>query len=177
MEQKKRVFRTIHSPRIRVTLDCPESDRRTDSSFADETDINKIVAKYRKTRQLPASAQAAAARYGDFSQVPDFATMHQKIVAATELFQALPAKVRKEFDHDPGEFIRAAATEEGITRLKELGLGRTVEELGQGHPGALGSPQPASVGFPAPKGKAKANAKPPAAKASNQVESDQDDQD
>lgn len=108
-------------PTVRC-LDTPE-DRRTKSEFAQDCDINRIVARYKKTGVLPESARAAALRYGDFSQIPDFREMQEKIIAAHEVFAALPAEVRKQFDNDPGAFIDASQTREGRELMVKLGLG------------------------------------------------------
>lgn len=116
-------FRTRFD-RVRVQLFTPPEERRTKSEFADECDINKIMERYRKTGVLPESAQQAAARYGDFSQRPGLNEIMQRMDAAVQLFEALPAKVRKQFSNDPAEFIEAAGTPEGLQVMKELGLGK-----------------------------------------------------
>lgn len=106
---------------------CTMEERRTKSEFKDDCDINLIISRYRKTGILPDLARAAAARFGDFSQIPSYQEMQDKLNAAEEMFAALPAKVRKEFDNDPGLFIAAADTEEGRETLKKLGLGKEVD--------------------------------------------------
>jgi len=99
-------------------------ERRVKSEFKDECDINLIMARYRKTGILPESARSAAARYGDFGQVPDFMQMQEKLIAANALFDSLPAAVRKQFNNDPGEFISASNTREGRELMVKLGLGK-----------------------------------------------------
>ena len=116
-------FRTRFDESLKQPVMCTEEEKRTKSEFADECDINKIMARYRRTGVLPESAKAAAARFGDFSQVPSFMEMQEKILAANELFSALPAVVRKQFDNDPGTFLAAADTKEGRELLVRLGLG------------------------------------------------------
>lgn len=125
-------------------LSCPDTpeDRRTKSEFADECDINLIMARFRKTGVLPQSAHAAAARYGDFSQVPDFMQMQDKLIAANELFAALPAAVRKQFDNDPGQFVAAADTKEGRALMVKLGLVPTGDTEASTPPS---SPSPSST--------------------------------
>lgn len=122
-------FLTRFSKRKRSQLVIPDDpkERRTKSEFLKDCDINLIMAKYKKTGILPSSARSAAARYGDFSQVPTFAEMQDKINAAQEVFAALPAKVRKQFDNDPSQFLQAAETAEGRELMKQLGLGRSVD--------------------------------------------------
>lgn len=104
------------------------SERRTSSEFAEDCDINTIVARYQSTGQLPDQAKAAAGRFGDFSQVPSYDEMYQKVIAAQEMFAALPAEVRKEFNNDPGLFVASADTPQGRDRLIELGLGESLPD-------------------------------------------------
>lgn len=121
---KAKGFRTRFTERLSPQLMCTEEERRTKSEFKDECDINAIMKRYHKTGIMPVSAKQAAGRFGDFSQIPDFAEMQARIFAAEEMFAALPADVRKEFHNDPGQFIAASQTKEGRALLVELGLGK-----------------------------------------------------
>jgi hypothetical protein len=116
-------FRTRFSEKLSPQTVCTEEERRTKSEFASECDINLIMDRARKTGVDPFAARAAAKKYGDFAQLPDFMQMQDKLIAAHELFAALPATVRKQFDNDPGTFISAADTEEGRAVMKQFGLG------------------------------------------------------
>jgi len=120
---KEKRFKTRFDTPAEVVVLCTEEERMTKSEFADECDINAIMDRYQKKRELPESARSAAARFGDFSQVPTFAEMQEKIIAANEMFMSLPATVRKLFDNDPGEFVAAADSDEGRKYLVKLGLG------------------------------------------------------
>lgn len=125
-------------------------ERRTKQEFAKDCDINLIMARYRKTGVLPESARAAAARYGDFGQIPDFMEMQERILAANELFAALPAAVRKQFDNDPGQFIAASETKEGIELMKKLGLGKDASSSPQEPSSAVRGGQPQGGGTEPP---------------------------
>lgn len=119
------MFRTPYdSKRLRIITAHPSDEPPSvKPEFKNDCDINLLMARYRRTGILPESYRLAAARYGDFSQIPDFQTMNDKLNAARDLFAALPAKVRKEFDNDPAEFLAASQTPEGIKLLCDLGLG------------------------------------------------------
>jgi len=117
-------YRTRFSKKIPDGLYCPPEENKTKPEFIDECDINKIMAKYRKTGVLPENARQAAARYGDFSSIPTYMQMQERIIAANELFAELPAVVRKQFDNDPGVFLAASETQEGRELLIKLGLGK-----------------------------------------------------
>lgn len=114
-----------HNPEI------PERKSRVKQEFENETNINSIMAKYKKQAIAPQYYDAAA-KFGDFSQVPTFQEMNEKVIAAHELFAALPATVRRVFDNDPGQFIAATETKEGIKLLRDLGLGKPQESSSPG---------------------------------------------
>jgi len=115
-------FRNRFEKAPRVVLACSLEERRTKQEFKDQCDINLIMARYQRTGQLPASAMSAAMRYGDFSQIPSFHEMHDRVMAATDLFNQLPARVRKQYGNDPGAFLAASQTPEGAELLVKLGL-------------------------------------------------------
>lgn len=114
---------TVLDIRHSSRLECLD-DSRTKQSFKDECDINNIVSRYKKTGVLPDSARAGMGRYGDFSAVPSYHEMHQRVLAANEVFALLPAKIRRELGNDPGALIRLSETPDGVKRLVELGLGK-----------------------------------------------------
>ncbi|QKI28934.1 VP3 [Kummerowia striata gokushovirus] len=159
-----RPFKTRFDRTPQVKVLCSQEEKKTKSEFADECDINLIMARYRKTGILPQSALSAAARFGDFSQVPSFMEMQEKIIAAHELFEALPAAVRKQFDNDPGQFLEAAETKEGRDLLVKLGLGNEASQpLGERSPSAGGQPAAPAAQTP-----------PAASKAASVVKGDAD---
>lgn len=98
-------------------------DGMTQPEFADDCDINKIVEKHKRTGYDPYEARLAMAKYGDFSKIPDFQAMQELVIAAHDMFDALPAAVRKQFDNDPQKFLAAAETKEGRELMAKLGLG------------------------------------------------------
>lgn len=158
--------------KARPVIACTLEERRTKSEFLEECDINRIVAKYKKTGVLPESARAAAAQYGDFSQTPDFMEMQHKIIAANELFAALPAAVRRQFDNDPGQFIAASETEEGRQLMVKLGLG---EEAGVKPDSSPQEPSSAPGGGQPPKTSPKVERKPNEASKTPKTEESSDE--
>ena len=79
-------------------------DGRTQNSFKDETDINKILAKAQKTGTVSHLAKHALS-YGDFSDVPDLLEAQNRLVRGREIFAELPSEVRKEFGNDMFSFF------------------------------------------------------------------------
>lgn len=102
--------------------DCSDLPSLTRQEFADECDINKLMEKYEKTGILPSNMNSMSPRYLDVSDVPDFRSALDMLNASTEAFMSLPAKVRKEFDNDPVQFVDFAQNPENITKMREWGL-------------------------------------------------------
>ena len=83
--------------RPRVKQEIGEDPGQVQQHLVEETDINNIMAKYRKTGELRHVTKMAGT-YGDFSDVPDYPTAMDQIIAADNLFMELPAKVRDRFE-------------------------------------------------------------------------------
>lgn len=94
---------------------------RTKQSFADESDINKLLANYQRTGQLT-NVMNVLPQYGDFSNVDDYATALMKVTEAQRLFDTLPAKIRSRVNNDPGAFIDFVADPDNAEELIEMGL-------------------------------------------------------
>ena len=79
-------------------------DGRTKQSFKDSTDINKILVKARKTGTI-SHLQKWGGEYGDFTEIPTLLEAENQLIRAREIFDELPAEVRREFDQDAGKFF------------------------------------------------------------------------
>lgn len=80
------------------------SDGRTKQAFKNETDVNKLLQKAQKAGTL-SHLQRHGAVYGDFSDVPDLLSAHERIRKGQEIFDELPSEVRGEFDNDMYKFF------------------------------------------------------------------------
>lgn len=107
--------------RKRIKQEQGPEDSLVQQHLVDDTDINKIMAKYAKTGQFSHVVQMAG-QYGDFSEVPDYKTAMEHIMASNELFMELPAKVRDRFGNDPAQFIEFATDENNLEELRKMGL-------------------------------------------------------
>lgn len=101
---------------LREPLDY--SDGRTQQAFKDETDINRIMQRAQVTGTISHLAKHQA-RYADFSDF-DFVENERKLVEAREMFDGLPAEIRKEFNQRPQEFFEFVTNPENAERLPEL---------------------------------------------------------
>ncbi|QCQ85046.1 internal scaffolding protein [Blackfly microvirus SF02] len=100
----------------------PEGPSLTRQEFADECDINTLMAQYEKTGVIN-HFNSATPQYYDLTEMPDTlmgSLEHMK--NAEEAFMRLPALVRKEFDNDPISFVVYATDPENLTQLREWGL-------------------------------------------------------
>lgn len=119
---------SLRGARAVVTCD-PNGDRgrsRTHQSFSKDADINVIMGRYRKTGVLvdpSLISSARAPKFGDFSDLPDYALMMNRMLQAQHDFLTLPASVRARFDNDVAkclDFVADSANIEESVSLKLL---------------------------------------------------------
>lgn len=104
-------------PRLQTEV---KGTSKTKQSFADETNINKIMAKYKSTGQMPVLNNKKP-NFG-FAPSYDFRAAMETIVKMQDEFNKLPAKTRQEFDYDPALFLEFCENEENAEELAEMGL-------------------------------------------------------
>lgn len=115
----------------RLVVDCTGDEVRTKQSMKAETDINNIVARYRRTGFVEYVNERSPV-YADVSDVNDYREAVARVQAAEEFFAGLPSKVRTEFANDPAGFLDFMTDEspEAKARAEKLGLvARVVEPL------------------------------------------------
>ncbi len=78
-------------------------DGKTKQSFADETNIEKIMARADRAGTI-SHLQKFEGVYGDFSDF-DFFTQTQMLTRGREIFDELPAELRVEFGQSPSKFF------------------------------------------------------------------------
>ncbi len=79
-------------------------DGRTKQAFKDETDINKILQRAQKTGTISHLAKHEG-HYGDFSNY-DFLGNQIMLARGREVFDDLPAELRREFNQSPQQFFQ-----------------------------------------------------------------------
>ncbi|WNK13509.1 MAG: internal scaffolding protein [Microvirus sp.] len=103
-----------------VALDCSDSRDRTVQSQKDETDINILFARIEAgAAQLPVPLPP---RFMDATSVPTFQESLDMINEASKAFMALPAKIRKQFDNDPGQFVEFCEDPANLPEMRTMGL-------------------------------------------------------
>jgi len=88
--------------------------------FKDECDINNILRQFNITGLLPESPLSP--RYGDFTGIGDYHTALNRVIAAQEEFEALPAQIRARFENDPAQLIEFLENSDNRPEAEELGL-------------------------------------------------------
>ncbi len=86
-------------------VEPPEyKDGRTKQCFKDDCDINKIMTRFEVTGTISHLAKWEGV-YADFSDF-DFQMQTQQLTRGREIFDELPAEVRKEFGQSPAAFFK-----------------------------------------------------------------------
>ncbi|AGT39929.1 portal protein [Marine gokushovirus] len=127
-DKKMIEFRSAYSPRLRVALDQSIPDPKTGEiqvsmtkqEFAQETEINNIMARYEKTGILDHVKEHAG--YANFPAPVDYQDALQMTIDAQLAFDALPARTRREFHNDPLEFLSFIEDPDNVDRMRDLGL-------------------------------------------------------
>lgn len=103
-----------------TSLSFPPNSRWTKQSFAQECDINTLMARYMSTGEIP-NLNEAAPQYLDATGF-DFHVMQNQLVEAQSLFDALPSKIRSRFGNDPGQFLDFVGDPDNRSEMAAMGL-------------------------------------------------------
>lgn len=94
--------------------------------FKDETDINFIL----KNFGIDALAvNPLEPRYGDFSDVMDYHSALNAVIAAEDQFMGLPANIRARFENDPSKLIEFLDNPANRKEAESLGLVNKTEPV------------------------------------------------
>lgn len=99
-------------------------ESKVTQSDRDRTDVNLILRKYLATGTLEGH-NPRVAQYGDFSSGDDFHTISNRVRAAQEKFNLLPAKVRSFCNNDLAQWVDLISdpeNEENVETLRFLGM-------------------------------------------------------
>lgn len=124
-------------------LDFGDEISRTRQEFAEDADINVIMARYEKTGQLPVPGLEPV--YLDLASGPvDLQAAMDTLYNAEEAFMRLPAATRREFDNDPVKFVAFAQDEGNLSKMREWGLAKPAELPPEPIRVQVTNPEPAS---------------------------------
>ncbi|WNK12633.1 MAG: internal scaffolding protein [Microvirus sp.] len=93
----------------------------TRQEFAEECDINSIMARYEAGGAV-SHVNRAEPTFLDTTLYPGLQASMDAYREAAVSFAALPAKVRREFDNDPQKFVDFAVDSGNLEKMREWGL-------------------------------------------------------
>lgn len=114
---------------------------RAKQSFKEESDINNILERYRKTGLIE-HVNRYQGQYGDVSTAVDYQSALNIVKNAEMMFDSLPSHIRNQFQNDPMEFLAFAENPENEEKMVELGL-KEAPEVPYTAPPAVPDPVPA----------------------------------
>lgn len=115
------VIRTAYQPSEPVRVVFPETEGRTQQSFKKQCDVNTIMKQFEKTGMFEHVTEHAGS-YGDYLDAPEYHAAMNAVVEAQEMFDTLPARVRKRFGNDPSDFLAFMDDPENVDEMRSLGL-------------------------------------------------------
>ena len=110
----------FHRKHERVTFSS-KLPSRTIQDPRDECDVNKLMAKYRKTGMITHLAKHPP-RYEDVSGAVSYQEALNIVGAAEREFSKLSAKIRAKFDNDPGKFLDFVSNPDNAEEMYDLGI-------------------------------------------------------
>lgn len=114
--------------RVQVDFSDKENPRyrsRTHSSFGKDADINTIVSRYKKTGYFvdPNSVNPhRVGRFDDYSDIPDYTELCNRMLRAEADFMRLPATTRALFGNKVSQAVEFVADPSNLEKSVELGL-------------------------------------------------------
>ena len=88
--------------------------------LAEDCDLRKMMEKHRITGQI--DVKVGDPYYADFSEVKDYQSALNQVMAAEEVFNSLPAKIRDRFGHNAGKLLEFLQNPDNKQEAIELGL-------------------------------------------------------
>ena len=88
--------------------------------YKEECDINTILQRFNISGVLP--EVPLSPRYGDFTGIGDYHTALNRVIAAQDEFDGLPATIRARFNNDPAQLIEFLDNSENRPEAEKLGL-------------------------------------------------------
>ena len=113
-------FRTGYGDRKREGFKTT-GESLTQQSHASAADVRNIIKQYDRTG-LIANVNKGIARYGDYSEINEYAENLNMVRQANESFAQLPSHIREQFNNNPGLFFEFATNPKNSEEMIKLGL-------------------------------------------------------
>ncbi len=105
------------SRRVQLELDV---ESKVEQHHEGSSDINAIIRKAEKVGRLPDPVLPGV--YGDFSSAEDYHETQNRVIAAGDMFDALPADLRMEFGNDAGVMLEFVNNPDNVEEARKMGL-------------------------------------------------------
>ena len=93
---------------------------KTEQAHQEQCDINFILKDYHRTGLIKHAAKHEG-RYDDVSSV-DFQDAMFLVTQAQQMFESLPANIRKRFGNDPGSFLEFTQDPGNQDEMQKMGI-------------------------------------------------------
>ena len=107
-------------------IDFSKCERLVAVEFAQEADINFLLARYKNTGSLYTAEDMIKAKrrpqFGDFTGIPDYQSSLDKMRNALDMFGELPLSVRQRFSDDPVQLLEFLQDRNNLDEAVNLGL-------------------------------------------------------
>ncbi len=127
-------------PRVQTINDLPSE---TIQSESDQTDIKKILKKYREVGIIE-HLNLTESTFADVTSFTDYGDVIRTAKEAELQFMQLPSKIREKFNHDTALWLDTAHDEAKRLQLLEEGTIKTLEPPAKKDPPADVPPTPPS---------------------------------
>lgn len=94
----------------------------TQKQWKNDVDVNKIMARYKKTGMITHLRNAEQGAYLDLTELPDLLTAQIQLKQANEKFLEIPPQVRLKFNNDPNQLISYLQNPSNHEEAIHLGL-------------------------------------------------------
>jgi len=119
MEQKLITRRPNGTIKVQTINNQPS---RTQQQFKDQCDVNKIIAKFKRTGSVTHLKNVQEGVYADLSQLPSLQEAENAVIAAQQAFEAVPALTRQRFGNDPKLFVDFLSDPKNDEEAIKMGL-------------------------------------------------------
>jgi len=108
-------------PKFRPTLNFKETQSLTEQHHGETVKIHNILRQYQNTGFVSHTSKHEP-MYADMVDAPNFYEAQCILAQTSSMFQEVPAKLRKQFDNDPGKYLEFIQNPENKAEMEELGI-------------------------------------------------------
>lgn len=106
----------------RPVVDFTDEKSMTEQHHKKPSDVHSIMDKFRKTG-IVTHLNKHQGTYGDYPSSVDLHTAMNTVLQAQEMFESVPARIRKRFHNDPGEFVDFMTDPANAEEIVAMGFG------------------------------------------------------